>query len=402
MKLVRHYRPEEALADTIKPVMRGNRDSQRATGTEKAQTAATVAEMVPVVADALEKAQQAIDDAANALTTSSGKNSRRRGESEPSPPPGGWVQGDQWIVDNADGVPVEVRVWDGAAFQPEQLLAAELLVLSGGLIRLADGVVTADAIAADAIDGMTITGALIRTAAAGQRLELDANGLRAFNASSAVVGSLKSDTGGLLLAGALTSYPGGGSQRAVLSNGALTFDVPTAPGAGSMTLGPSGMSSTDSNARLQVVKTSASPGVGVDVVAGSGANQAGIALDGASGGKIRFYASTVEMPGDAVGAFTPASGWTILATHDHKLRRRRDVCYLQVTLQVGTGAALENLGTVPPEFRPADKSVQAGVAVGQGGRIGTIMVNSAGKVEMVYFTSAGTGTYLPISVQWMV
>lgn len=199
MKLVRHHRPEEALADTIKPVMRGNRDSQRATGTEKAQTAATVLEMGSAVTDALEQAQQAIEDAADALTTSSGKNARRRGHTEPAPPPGGWAEGDQWIVDNADGVPVEVRVWDGVGFVPEQLLAAELLVLSGGLIRLADGVVTADAIAADAIDGMTITGALIRTAASGQRMEFDSAGLKSYSATDVLTSVLSAYDGNFSL-----------------------------------------------------------------------------------------------------------------------------------------------------------------------------------------------------------
>lgn len=114
------------------------------------------------VQNALDQAAQAIQQAANALTTSNGKNARRRGQTQPTEPPGGWTAGDQWIVDNADGVPSEVRVWNGTAFVFEQILAAELLVVSGGgKVRLADGVVTADAIAADAIDGMIITGATI-------------------------------------------------------------------------------------------------------------------------------------------------------------------------------------------------------------------------------------------------
>lgn len=253
----RYRRSEDALADLIRENRRGTRDAQRATGTEKAQTAATVLEMGSAVTDALEQAQQAIEDAADALTTSSGKNSRRRGQTEPPPPPGGWVQGDQWVVDNADGVPVEVRVWDGVGFVPEQLLAAELLVLSGGLIRLADGVVTADAIAADAIDGMTITGAEI------------------------------------------IAYAGGNAARAILKNGALTFDFVGSPGAGTMTLGPGGIDSNDSNARFKIRKQSSAPGVGLDIVAGSGgSNTASILMDGASGGKIKLNAAAVEFQGD--------------------------------------------------------------------------------------------------------
>ncbi|WP_336651618.1 MULTISPECIES: hypothetical protein [unclassified Leucobacter] len=156
------------------------------------------------VTAALEAAQQAVEDAANAVTTSSGKNARRRGATEPAPPDGGWVQGDQWVVDNADGKPVEVRVWNGAAFVSEQVLAAELLVLSaGGVVRLADGVVTADAVAADAIDGMVITGAIVRTASSGQRVQLDAEGLRSFSGAGAETARISAAGGGLRLTGSI-------------------------------------------------------------------------------------------------------------------------------------------------------------------------------------------------------
>ncbi|MEJ6490803.1 hypothetical protein PQI23_13860 [Leucobacter sp. USCH14] len=73
----------------------------------------------------------------------------------------------------------------------------------------AAGVVSANALAGNAIDGKTITGAKIRTAANGQRLELDVNGLRAFNASNAVTASLKSATGGFDLTGYIRSGIGG-------------------------------------------------------------------------------------------------------------------------------------------------------------------------------------------------
>lgn len=132
--------------------------------------------------EALAEARQAIEDAANALVTSNGKNSRRRGQTEPEPPEGGWVQGDQWVVDNAAGEAVEVRVWDGTEFVHETILTGELLVLSsGGVVRLADGVVTADAIAADAIDGMVITGAFLRTSASGMRWEIKPAGIVGFD-----------------------------------------------------------------------------------------------------------------------------------------------------------------------------------------------------------------------------
>ncbi|WP_198008465.1 hypothetical protein [Leucobacter salsicius] len=112
---------------------------------------------------ALAAAGQAAQDAANALTTSNGKNSRRRGATEPAPPEGGWVQGDQWVRDeDRDGVlvPVQVLVWDGAGFVPEQIIADDILVIGeDGTVRIKDDTVTAGAIAADALDFKTARGA---------------------------------------------------------------------------------------------------------------------------------------------------------------------------------------------------------------------------------------------------
>lgn len=178
---LRYERDGEIIPNAVKRNGRNSREANRPTGTEKARTKDTVEGMAVDVETAKEQAQQAIDDAANALTTSSGKNARRRGQTEPEPPPGGWVQGDQWIVDNDDGKPVEVRVWDGDEFVFEQVLAAELLVVSGGgVVRLADGVVTADAIAADAIDGMIITGATVQGGVVRQEGEYNKDTVRRF------------------------------------------------------------------------------------------------------------------------------------------------------------------------------------------------------------------------------
>lgn len=157
------------------------------------------------VSEALVEVAQAAQDAANALTTASGKNSRRRGVTEPAPPDGGWVQGDQWVRDeDRDGVmvPVQVLVWDGTEFVPEQIIADDVLVIGGdGVIRLKNGVVSGTALAFDAIDGKTITGATVRTAESGQRLQLDASGLRSFNAAGSVTSTLYSGGTGLIVSG---------------------------------------------------------------------------------------------------------------------------------------------------------------------------------------------------------
>lgn len=205
----RYIRDEEIVGVELQKTRDSVKDVQSPTGTEKALTKDVAEQAAAGVVIALEQAEQAIEDAANALTTSNGKNSRRRGQTEPAPPPGGWVQGDQWVVDNDDGKAVEVRVWDGDEFVPEQILASEILVLSGGLVRLANGVVTASAIAADAIDGMIITGAVLRTAATGQRFQLDAFGLRAYDSTGTQTALLTPNNGGLsLMGGGLGIYSG--------------------------------------------------------------------------------------------------------------------------------------------------------------------------------------------------
>lgn len=112
------------------------------------------------------EAAEALDKAASAQTSADGKNSRRRGVTEPDPPEGGWVQGDQWIrdVEQPDGSfkPVEALVWNGTEFVQEQIIVNELFVLGeNGLVRIADGMVTAEALAADAVDAKTIRGAQI-------------------------------------------------------------------------------------------------------------------------------------------------------------------------------------------------------------------------------------------------
>lgn len=163
-----------------------------------------VADVAVFVDEVNEAAREAAEAAANAQTTANGKNARRRGKTEPDPPEGGWAQGDQWAVENDDGKPVEVRVWNGTEFVPDQILADEILVLGDdGVIRLANGVVSAEQLTATAIDGKTITGTLIRTAASGRRLQLDDLGLRTFNDSDVETARLSSQGGALALQGEL-------------------------------------------------------------------------------------------------------------------------------------------------------------------------------------------------------
>lgn len=92
--------------------------------------------------------------------------------------------------------------------------AAKLAVGSVIAEKIATGAIVAGKIAADAIDGMTITGAIIRTAATGQRVQLDAFGLRTFSGADLETTRLSSDGLGMLISG-----PAGRIQMSALDDG---------------------------------------------------------------------------------------------------------------------------------------------------------------------------------------
>ncbi|KKI18706.1 MULTISPECIES: hypothetical protein [unclassified Leucobacter] len=111
------------------------------------------------VQQARDEAEAAAEAAANAQTTADGKNSRRRGKTEPVAPEGGWAQGDQWVVENDAGKPVEVRVWNGTAWVPDQILADEILVLDeNGTVRIGDGRISTPMMSADTYEGKVYRG----------------------------------------------------------------------------------------------------------------------------------------------------------------------------------------------------------------------------------------------------
>lgn len=101
----------------------------------------------------------------------------------------------------------------------------QMRVMSDGNL-IVDGAITANKLTATAIDGMTITGSTIRTAASGARITLDStNGLRGFNASNVVKTQLT--TGGIFTAvdatitGLIRSAATG--KRVELDNDSLIF-----------------------------------------------------------------------------------------------------------------------------------------------------------------------------------
>ncbi|WP_141881317.1 fibronectin type III domain-containing protein [Homoserinimonas aerilata] len=76
-----------------------------------------------------------------------------------------------------------------------------------------------------AIDGKTITGAVVRTAASGQRVQLDSTGLKGFNAAGTAQTTI--GTNGLLTAIGATIESAVSGQRVVLSGAGLTIYDPS-------------------------------------------------------------------------------------------------------------------------------------------------------------------------------
>ena len=113
------------------------------------------------VGEAREDATAAVAIAAAAQTTANGKNARRTGTDIPTPPEGGWSQGDQWARQEIrDGIPVvvEILVWNGEGFVPDQVLANDILTVGpNGVVRLKDGVVTAEALKAESVTAVALS-----------------------------------------------------------------------------------------------------------------------------------------------------------------------------------------------------------------------------------------------------
>lgn len=153
-----------------------------------------VATIDPVARQAAGNAQQTANNAqqtaTSALAVANGKNTTYLSATAPTAPAAGFTAEDTW-VDTTAGV---LKVWTGSAWTAQQW----------GSAALSAGSVLAGTIAAGAINGQTITGALIRTAAAGQRVQLDStNGLVAVNAAGTAVTQIRPTDGVLLASGAV-------------------------------------------------------------------------------------------------------------------------------------------------------------------------------------------------------
>lgn len=112
-------------------------------------------QLVPQIASAQDRANQAASSAAAAQTTADGVNSRQSAPSAPVFRRNGTAlqPGDQWVI-TTDGVPVGVRVWNGSSWVVEQYLADSILVPgSVGSVLIEDGSVFARHVSAPSIAG---------------------------------------------------------------------------------------------------------------------------------------------------------------------------------------------------------------------------------------------------------
>lgn len=187
--VLRHKRDVEAVAEELKVNRRLSREANRPTGTEINLTTDTAI----AAAAAAEEAQ----------TSADGKNTVVRSPSAATAA-GSYKQGDQWWQFSGANI---VGLWlhSGSAWVSQALTNAIIATLDAGKIttgilaadRIGANSITTAKLAATAIDGMTVTGATLRTAASGQRLQLDINGLRAFNSSGVEVARLGSANDGI-------------------------------------------------------------------------------------------------------------------------------------------------------------------------------------------------------------
>lgn len=190
----RYRRAEDALADLIRENRRGTRDAQRATGTEKAQTTQVAEQAASDALDAIAAAATADMLAKGAVTFSTSNPTSGDAAGKPI--------GALWTVLSSNAI---VSYWELTSLGWIQRPLSTTVIPQINIGTGTFGSLAGSRLAVDALDGKTITGALIRTAASGQRLELGVNGLAAYDSSGSLVSRLFSANGSFNVRAALTA-----------------------------------------------------------------------------------------------------------------------------------------------------------------------------------------------------
>lgn len=139
------------------------------------------------------------------------------------PVPGGAAAAGVTIM-HVGGVESAATVYVDAVSAEHVITAAHLVANAVTADKIAANAITAGKLSATALDGKVITGALIRNAAAGRRLEINEIGLQTYNGAEEITTSLTADEGGLQLAGVLTAGTGGSNVRISTSTGSGRID----------------------------------------------------------------------------------------------------------------------------------------------------------------------------------
>lgn len=279
------------------------------------------------------------------------------------------------VVGGIPGDIIGMWRWDGAAWESMGLNNQVIANLDAGKIdtgflnaaRILAASITTDKLSATAIDGMTITGALIRTAELGQRMEFDVNGLRALNSSEEVTASISPSSGGLSLTGKLLSQvtASGVTSTSEVGQGQIRASATASSTHAEVIMDYSGLTSEGNISPLWIRNYSTT------------LNVRDIIISAAYGDVILEAKNSVKIQGDTNWAnFTRATGMVGVAQWRRYLGQI--YVYIDYTNEVAGGAHVQ-LGTLPAAARPSRG--QALSASGTNGPTVTSYVDTAGVIR---------------------
>lgn len=271
-------------------------------------------------------------------------------------------------IANLDAAKIDTGTLNAARIGAGSIVAEKLATGAVTTDKILANAITTAKLAATAIDGMTITGALIRTAATGQRVQLDVNGLRTFNSGNTETARLASDGTGLRLIGPLMSVSGDGTAAVKLDIGLVELTSNLGTGWTDRTALTAGGLTTNNDSQLTISNTSNEAGTGVGIVSGSGpSDQAYLVVrtgTGATNSSISFSSNELlhnnrpVYSKEGTGTIALASGSS--ATAATTLWKVSDgVVWFNITITrtSWTTGGVTTLGTMPTGFRPVGATV---------------------------------------------
>lgn len=309
-----------------------------------AQTTATNA--ANAAAAAQTAAGNAVSLASQAQTTASGKNKTYRDTVAPAGV--GTSEGDKWEQYDTLGAGGKLQgtwAWTGSAWVSTVLSETYLPLVDIGSGTY--GTLAGARLAATAIDGMTITGALIRTAASGQRMQLDETGLRSFSSTNIETARLSAGSGAMEVVGSLVSRVGATGLRASLNAGALVLD--NQDSTGSVVLDRNSLSRLGAGLPFKIGHDSAGANSPLQLYS--------------SGSNLIEFLNAVSFHNDTNWSNVTPSG----ATGKFRWRRFRGIIFFEYDIGFTTtlpAGDIRTFGTLPTAARPATVSAVFSQAAG--------------------------------------